>query len=102
MHFPEYLGLYTRFDVVSGMSILEKSPLLEDVIVLGVYGIRKIWHEKKLRGRGVTEVRTLSLVEATYNSVGLSGGYGTRSELYMLLEEHRLWTSQLEFSKQST
>ena len=29
-------------------------------------------------------------------SVGLDGGIGTKSELYMLLEEHRLWTSQLE------
>ena len=38
----------------------------------------------------------MTLVEAAHNSVGLSGGYGTRSELYMLLEEHRLWTSQLE------
>ena len=96
IHFPEYLGLYTRFDASSGLAILEKAPLPEDVIALGVEGIRKIWHEKRLRGRGVTEVRAMTLVEAAHNSVGLNGGYGTRSELYMLLEEHRLWTSQLE------
>ena len=35
-------------------------------------------------------------VGAAHNSVGLDGGIGTKSELYMLLEEHRLWTSQLE------
>ncbi len=35
-------------------------------------------------------------MEAAHNSVGLDGGVGTRSELYTLLEEHRLWTSQLE------
>lgn len=35
-------------------------------------------------------------MEAAHNSVGLDGGFGTKSELYMLLEEHRLWTSQLE------
>ena len=46
IHFPEYLGLYTRFDVSSGLAILEKAPLPEDIIALGVDGIRKIWHEK--------------------------------------------------------
>ena len=49
-----------------------------------------------MRGRGVTEDRAKILVEAAHNSVGLDGGLGTKSELYMLLEEHRLWTSQLE------
>ena len=48
---------------------------------------------KKIRGRGVTEDRAKILVEAAHNSVGLDGGAGTRSELYMLLEEHRLWIS---------
>ena len=96
IHFPEYLGLYTRFDVTSGLVVLERAPLPKDVIALGVDGIRKIWHEKKMRGRGVTEDRAKILVEAAHNSVGLDGGNGTKSELFMLLEEHRLWTSQLE------
>ena len=96
IHFPEYLGIYTRFDAASGMAVLEKAPLPKEIITLGVSGIRKIWHDKKLRGRGVTEDRAKILVEAAHNSVGLGGGYGTKSELYMLLEEHRLWTSQLE------
>lgn len=96
IHFPEYLGIYTRFDAASGLAILEKAPLPKEIIALGVSGIRKIWHEKKLRGRGVTEDRAKTLVEAAHNSIGLDGGNGTRSELYMLLEEHRLWTSQLE------
>ena len=96
IHFPEFLGIYTRFDSKSGLAVLEKAPLPKDVIALGVDGIRKIWHDKKIRGRGVTEDRALILMEAAHNSVGLDGGVGTRSELYMLLEEHRLWTSQLE------
>lgn len=96
IHFPEYLGLYTRFDAISGLAVLEKAPLPKDVIALGVNGIRKIWHDKKMRGRGVAEDRAKTLVEAAHNSVGLDGGIGTKSELYMLLEEHRLWTSQLE------
>lgn len=96
IHFPEYLGLYTRFDAASGLAVLEKAPFPKEIIALGVDGIRKIWHEKKLRGRGVTEDRAKTLVEAAHNSIGLDGGNGTKSELFMLLEEHRLWTSQLE------
>ncbi|WP_182433936.1 hypothetical protein [Ruminococcus sp. AF20-12LB] len=85
IHFPEYLGLYTRFDAISGLAVLEKAPLPKDVIALGVNGIRKIWHDKKMRGRGVTEDRAKTLVEAAHNSVGLDGEIGTKSELYMLL-----------------
>ena len=96
IHFPEYLGIYTRFDASSGLAVLERAPLPKDVIALGVNGIRKLWHDKKIRGRGVTEDRAKILVEAAHNSIGLEGGAGTRSELYMLLEEHRLWISQLE------
>lgn len=66
------------------------------MIALGVNGFRKIWYDKKMRGRGVTEDRAKILVEAAHNSVGLDGGTGTKSELYMLLEEYRLWNSQLE------
>jgi len=36
--------------------------------LLGVNGIRKIWHEKKMRGRRVTEDRAKPLVEAAHNS----------------------------------
>ena len=96
IHFPEYLGIYTRFDAASGLAVLEKAPLPKDVIALGVGGIKKLWHDKKMRGRGVTEFRAKTLVDAAHNSIGLDGGTGTRSELYMLLEEHRLWTSQIE------
>ena len=96
VHFPEYLGIYSRFDATSGLAVLEKAPLPKDVIALGIEGVRKIWHDKKMRGRGVTEDRAKILVEAAHNSIGLDGGPGTRSELYMLLEEHRLWISQLK------
>lgn len=87
IHFPKYLGSYTRFGVTSGLAVLEKIPLLKDIIALGANGSRKVWCEKKRRGRGVTEDRTKTLVEAAHNSVGLDGEIGTKSELYMLLEE---------------
>ena len=49
-----------------------------------------------MRGRGVNEDSAKTLIEVAHNSVGLEGGHGTRSELYMLLKEHQLWTSQLQ------
>ncbi|MFR1298991.1 MAG: hypothetical protein ACLSBD_04925 [Blautia massiliensis (ex Durand et al. 2017)] len=39
IHFSEYLGLYTRFDAISGLAVLEKAPLPKDVIALGANGI---------------------------------------------------------------
>lgn len=48
------LSLYTRFDIASGLEVLKKSPLPKDIVVLGVDGIRKIWCDKKMRGRGIT------------------------------------------------
>ena len=52
IHFSEYLGLYTGFDVTSGLNVLKKATLPKDAIALGVNEIREIWHEKKMRGRG--------------------------------------------------
>lgn len=43
--------------------MLEKAPLPKDIIALGIDGIRKIWHDKKIRGRGVTEDRAMTLIE---------------------------------------
>ncbi len=45
----------------SGFEVLKKAPLPKDIIALGVGGIRKIWHEKKMRGRGVNEDRAMTL-----------------------------------------
>lgn len=47
--------------------MLEKAPLPKDVIALGVEEIRKIWHDKRMRGRGITEDRAKTLVEAAHN-----------------------------------
>lgn len=61
--------------------MLEKALLPKDVIALGVEGIRKIWHDKKMRGRGVIEDRAKTLIEAVHNSVGLDRGIGTKPEM---------------------
>ena len=55
IHFPEYLGLYKRYDAVCGLMILEKAPLPQDIITLGVDGVKQIWKDAKKRGRGVSK-----------------------------------------------
>ena len=42
IHFPEHLGLYTKFDATSGLAVLEKTPLPKGVIAFGISGIWKI------------------------------------------------------------
>jgi transposase len=49
-----------------------------------------------MRGKGVAEDMAKTLGEAAHNSVGLDGDIGTKSELYVLPEEHLLWTLQLK------
>lgn len=74
IHFPEYLGLYTRFDAISDLAVLEKAPLPKDVIALGVNGIRKIWHDKKMCGRGVTEDRAKTWLKLRTTVLDLTEG----------------------------
>ena len=95
IHFPEYLGIYTRFDAACGLKVLEVAPFPREIRKLGADGVKKIWHENKMRGRGASLKRAQILVEAAHNSIGLDGGLGARSELNMLFEEYKLWESQL-------
>lgn len=50
-----------KFDTTSDMAVPERVPLPEDIIAIGVDGIRRIWHDKKIRARGVTEDRAKTL-----------------------------------------
>ena len=93
IYFPEYLGVYREFDSDSGLMVLEKAPLPEDVIGLGVEGINRIWRGNKLRAVGMK--RAMTLVEAAHNSVGVKCGNCARLELQLLLEDYRTKKNQL-------
>lgn len=41
--FPEYKTVYGRPDAISGMMILKKVPLPEDILAVGVEGVKQIW-----------------------------------------------------------
>ena len=70
--------------------MLEKAPTPKDVIALGVNGIRKIWHDKKMRGaEELLKIGKDPGWSSKINSVGLGTEELNKSELYMLLEEHQ-------------
>ena len=47
IYFPEYQTVYRKFDAESGLQVLEKAPLPEDIIEVGAERINKIWREKR-------------------------------------------------------
>lgn len=89
IYFPEYLEVYKKFDSESGLMVLEKAPLLVDVISLGAENINKIWHEAKIRAVGMK--RALTLVEAAHDSVGIgrTKEFRTQMKRQMILLDMR-------------
>ena len=95
MYFPEYNKVYGKTDAVSGLMVLRRAPLPEDIIALGVQGVNQIWREAKLRAVGMK--RAASLVEAAKRSIGLrSGGEAARLEFRILLEDYDTKLRRLE------
>jgi len=99
IYFPEYLKVYRKFDAQSGLQVLEKAPLPDDIIRLGAEGINKIWRTNKMRAVGMK--RAMTLIEAAHNSVGIHGGAGARCELRLLLNDYETKKTQMETVTQS-
>ena len=52
IYFPEYKDAFGKTDGLFCLEILRTAPFPKDLLELGEDGIRQIWHEAKLRGRG--------------------------------------------------
>jgi len=72
IYFPEYMDAFGRIEGPFALEILKAAPVPEDMLALGTEGIRSIWHEAKLRGRGYGRARTI--IEYAEKSVGLKDG----------------------------
>jgi len=95
IYFPEYQGVYSRVDTVSGLKVLRKAPLPQDIVALGAEGINQIWRDAKCRAAGMKRAKTL--VEAAEHSVGgKQAGQAARMNLWQLLDQLELLTKQLE------
>ena len=72
IYFPEYADAFGKLEGSFALEILCVAPMPSDIIALGVDGLRNIWHEAKLRGRGYS--RANDIVNYAKTSVGLKEG----------------------------
>lgn len=72
IYFPEYKDAFGKTDGLFCLEILRIAPFPEDLLKLGEDGIRQIWHEAKLRGRGYS--RAGEIIKYARESVGLKDG----------------------------
>ena len=95
IYFPEYKTVYGNLDAASGMLVLKKAPLPEDILALGVDGINKIWRDAKMRAVGKKRAQTL--VDAAEHSIGSKeGAISARMEMRMLIEDYESRKARLE------
>ena len=78
IYFPEYKDAFGKIDGAFCMAVLKEAPFPEDILKLGGEGIREIWHQAKLRGRGYS--RAAEIVKYAETSIGLKDGTATGRE----------------------
>ena len=78
IYFPEYKEAMGKVDGVFCLELLKQAPFPEEMIALGRDGIRQIWHDAKLRGRGYS--RANEILEYANKSVGLKDGIEAGSQ----------------------
>jgi len=57
--FPEYMDAFGKLEGTFTLTILKEAPLPEDILSLGIEGLREIWHEARLRGRGYSRAEQI-------------------------------------------
>ncbi|MCD7825238.1 MAG: hypothetical protein LUH14_04670 [Clostridiaceae bacterium] len=85
IYFPEYKDAFGKEDGAFCMEVLKTAPFPEDIRALGTDGIRNIWHEAKLRGRGYS--RAALILKMAQDSVGLKGGTAAAEQKVKWLAE---------------
>ncbi len=72
IYFPEYKDAFGKFGGQFSLEILRIAPFPEDLIALGNDGIRQVWHDAKLRGRGYS--RADEILKYARESAGIKDG----------------------------
>ena len=70
--FPEYSDAFGKLDSAFTLAVLKKAPFPADIRVLGEDGLRSIWSEAKLRGRGYS--KAAQILKYASVSVGITEG----------------------------
>ena len=72
IYFPEYKDALGKVDGAFSLELLKQAPFPDDLATLGEDGIRQIWHDAKLRGRGYSRAR--EILQYAKASVGIREG----------------------------
>ncbi len=72
IYFPEYKDALGKVDGAFSLELLKQAPFPDDLTALGTDGIRQIWHDAKLRGRGYS--RAGEILKYAKVSVGIKDG----------------------------
>lgn len=89
IYFPNYKDVYGNVNAISGLMVLNKAPLPEDIVKLGVEGVNRIWREAKVRSAGLKKAK--ELVTAASHSVGVQNSHdAARIELQFLLSDYEM------------
>lgn len=72
IYFPEYKDALGKVDGAFNLELLKSAPFPDDLKALDEDGIRQIWHEAKLRGRGYS--RSGEILGYARSSVGIRDG----------------------------
>ena len=88
IYFPKYTDAFGKLDSVFTLEVLKKAAFPEELLKLGEGGLRTIWHEAKLRGRGYS--RAPKIIQHAKESVGLKEGTAGASEAVRYFAEEVL------------
>lgn len=66
------MDAFGRLDGAFTLEILKRAPFPKDILALGAEGLKRIWHEAKLRGRGYAKAD--GIIRQAEKSVGLTDG----------------------------
>lgn len=72
IHFPEYKDALGKVDGVFSLELLKEAPFPADLLALGEDGIRQLWRNAKLKGRGYS--RAKEILKYAETSVGIKAG----------------------------
>lgn len=72
IYFPEYKDAFGKIDGAFSLELLKAAPFPYELAALGAEGMKQIWHEAKLRGRGYANAS--SILEYARKSVGIKDG----------------------------
>ena len=100
IYFPEYMEAFGRIDGAFTLEVLKVSVIPSDIAALGRDGLKNIWHDAKLRGRGYSRVN--EIVSWAEKSVGLTDGTDAGREAVRWYAEQILKLDEQLASVEST